>query len=173
MFNLTIDNEKLHIPVIDIEDLDQISKVYNFEFSNRNYNLCNYFQIIKDDLYFEVKFCECLTIEEKLNAFSFISHMVNVYKINLVGIGINIKVHPDLQKRLGSVYNLRLVYKTPVDIWNYRPDVKMVSIQNVPSSTCKSLVKIHDNVEVNMATDFVVLKIPTEWVCSLLLAKPA
>ncbi len=169
MFILKINKQRFPLPQIFTDDLEQISKIYPFECNHKENFLWNYFRLRKVGNIFEVIFLESLSLQQKLDAFNMLSYLITRYHLSLVGVDIKIDVHSDLQRKMGKVYTKRLICKKKLDIWDFRPDVEFAMPFKAPAFISNEITQIHTNSTPNSTSEFLVLKIPSRWISSLIL----
>lgn len=168
MFFKEIDGKPRPINYLVVRDLPNIIKVHPFVFNAKKHYFFDYIKIKEVEDQLEVTPWKYLNQQQKCMANLILGSLIATYSIRLIGVNITFSVHPSLEKDYSGMYTEKIIFGKGVNSSIFAPDKKFTHIA-MSCEKCREITRIHSNKHLDTISNKIVVKIPMEWVSSLII----
>lgn len=132
MLTINIKKEDFQIENLGIRHLSYILRTCPFLIEGEKHYFANYLKFKQDGYRTEISFLPNIILEQKKFILRMLSILMKEYKLNLVGINIELSVHDKLKCIYGEKYTEKILFREPANILEFGPPKNSIEMSIFP-----------------------------------------
>lgn len=132
MLTINIKKEDFQIENLGIRHLSYILRTCPFSIEGEKHYFANYLKFKQDGYRTEISFLPNIIWEQKKFILRMLSILLKEYKLNLIGIKIELSVHDKLKCIYGEKHTEKILFREPADILNFGPPKNSIEMNIFP-----------------------------------------